>query len=113
MRRLLGSMALIALGFAGPAGAASPAYNWTGFYIGGNVGYGWGSASNILTFTDPSVTVPGAIPSSHSYDLNGVIGGGGVGYNFQFNSVVVGLEADISYTHLIGSASSSRRVCAN
>jgi outer membrane immunogenic protein len=107
MRRLLGSMALIALGFAGPAGAASPAYNWTGFYIGGNVGYSWGAESNILTFTDPRVTVPGVVPSSHSYDLNGFIGGGGVGYNYQFNSVVVGLEADISYTHLTGSASSS------
>jgi outer membrane immunogenic protein len=81
--------------------------NWTGFYIGGSLGYGWGAEDNILLFTDPTVTVPGAVPSSHSYDLNGFIGGGGVGYNYQFDSIVIGLEADISYTHLTGSASSA------
>ena len=106
-RLLLGTMAIITLGFAGPAGAASPAYNWTGFFVGGNLGYGWGTESNILTFTDPTVTVPGVIPSGHSNTLTGFIGGGGVGYNYQLNSVVVGLEADISYTYFAGSASSS------
>jgi outer membrane immunogenic protein len=89
------------------APVAVPLHNWTGFYIGGSSGYGWGTESNILTFTDPTVTVPGAIPSGHSNALNGFIGGGGVGYNYQLNNIVVGLEADISYTHFSGSASSS------
>ncbi len=88
------------------APAAMP-YNWTGFYISGSAGYGWGAEGNALLFTDPTVTVPGAVPSTHSYDLNGFIGGGGAGYNYQIGSVVLGLEADFSYTHFTGSASSS------
>jgi outer membrane immunogenic protein len=82
-------------------------YNWTGFYISGSAGYSWGAEDNTLLFTNPTVTVPGAVPSTHSYDLNGFIGGGGAGYNFQIDSIVLGLEADFSYTHFAGSASSS------
>jgi outer membrane immunogenic protein len=115
----ISSVALVGLAVAAPAVAADlpikapvqkatvATHNWTGFYISGNVGYGWGAEDNVLLFTDPTVTVPGAVPSSHSYDLNGFIGGGGVGYNYQFNSIVLGLEADFSYAHLNGSASSS------
>ena len=89
--------------YVSPAAATR---NWTGFYISGSLGYGWGAENNILLFTDPTVTVPGAVPSNHSYDLNGFIGGGGVGYNYQFNDVILGLEADFSYAHFAGSDSS-------
>ena len=30
--------------------ALPPAYGWTGFYIGGNVGYGWGNANDGFAF---------------------------------------------------------------
>ena len=29
-----------------------PVYNWTGFYVGGNVGYSWGRSSDTSTFTN-------------------------------------------------------------
>ena len=55
-------------------------FNWTGFYIGGNVGYGWGRLSD---------------STNNGQDVNGVIGGGQIGYNWQMNSLVLGVEADI------------------
>ena len=54
-------------------------YNWTGFYVGGNIGYGWASTS---------ADVGG------STNMNGFIGGGQIGYNWQMNNLVLGLEAD-------------------
>lgn len=69
------------------APVSAPAqYNWTGFYIGGNVGYGWARA----TITD-SV-------DSLSEDLSGVIGGGLVGFNWQSGMFVGGIEADYQWS---------------
>jgi outer membrane immunogenic protein len=71
-----------------------PGYNWTGFYIGGNVGYSWGRSSSTESFTD---ALTGTILSAASakFNLNGVIGGGQAGYNWQRDKWVFGLEADI------------------
>jgi outer membrane immunogenic protein len=92
--------------------AVSPAYNWSGFYIGGNVGYGFGRADEdsrsalvagpvlppgfIAPFTVPSVTVP--FVSSTRTPVDGVLGGGQIGYNAQFGRWVLGIEADIQAT---------------
>ena len=77
------------------------AYNWTGFYIGGNVGYGWGqSTDRSISFVDPGGAVgfgPYFAGGSNVYpNLRpaGVIGGGQVGYNWQANSLVLGAVAD-------------------
>src|SRR5881227_1815032 len=78
------------------------AYNWTGFYIGGNVGYSWGrdpvdlaGGSTVRTrqfraFGLPAetlisdVTVAGpAFAGSGTADINGAVGGGQIGYNWQ------------------------------
>lgn len=67
-----------------PAAApvAVPVFSWTGFYIGGNAGYGWGSGQDALGIS--------------GVDPNGWLAGGQAGYNYQFgNNVVVGLEADV------------------
>jgi outer membrane immunogenic protein len=59
------------------APAVAPLFNWTGFYIGGHGGYGWGDASGL--------------------DTNGWFGGGQIGVNYQFApNWVWGVEADIS-----------------
>ena len=78
--------------------AVSPAYNWSGFYIGGNVGYGFGrvddESSSTLVATPiasgpvpPPFLAPITIPfaSSSRTAVDGVIGGGQIGYNAQFN----------------------------
>ena len=63
-------------------------YNWTGFYAGVNVGYGWASA-------DATATLAG-VTGTGSETLNGIIGGGQIGYNWQTSSnIVLGIEGDI------------------
>jgi outer membrane immunogenic protein len=62
-----------------------PVYNWTGFYIGGNVGAGWNSTGSI---SDTAL-------STFSTSTNtSFIGGGQVGVNYEFwGGVVIGAEA--------------------
>jgi outer membrane immunogenic protein len=80
---------------------------WTGFYVGLNAGGTWSDNNNTYTtgagiFAAPTfapeAAVAGLLATSWipSGSQGGFIGGGQVGYNYQFNpSVVVGLEADI------------------
>ena len=72
---------------------ASAAYDWTGFYVGANLGYGWANANDNIVFVDP--LLPFTAAHSQIDELDRIIGGGQVGYNWQFNSnAVLGLEAD-------------------
>ena len=83
-----------------------PGYDWTGFYVGGNVGYSWGNSNSTLTLTDPGP--PSTILNSTSTDktsLNGIVGGGQIGYNWQLQRAVFGFEADIQGTDEKGSRS--------
>lgn len=77
-------------------------YNWTGFYVGGNIGYGWGDNSATLrpspdaasqSYWNPAFNA-GAAPSRFGFNRSGVIGGVQVGYNYQINAWVLGVEAD-------------------
>lgn len=91
------------LGMVASAGAADvpvytkapPLYNWTGLYIGGNVGYGWDRSNTTETFTDPAIVLATVNPS---FNLDGVIGGGQVGYNWQSGPWVLGIEGDLQAT---------------
>jgi outer membrane immunogenic protein len=76
-----------------PAVAVDPGYNWSGFYAGLNIGYGWGRSATTTDFIDSG---GGALLSSSAgkFDLNGVTGGGQIGYNWQRDMFVVGFEAD-------------------
>lgn len=60
--------------------APAPAYTWTGFYLGGNVGYAWSNSS----------------VSSFSNNLSGVTGGGQLGYNWQTGNFLLGIEGDFN-----------------
>ncbi len=85
------------------------AYNWTGFYAGLNAGYAWGR-SNISSTLDPVLTLNRQTvgeAASPSLDPNGFIGGGQIGYNYQVNQFVLGLEADFDYFHLSDSQAST------
>jgi outer membrane immunogenic protein len=71
-----------------PAMVVAP-YNWTGFYIGLNAGGSWGRQDNDLVAVGTGVTI-----FSNSDNLDGFIGGGQIGYNWQVNQWVLGFEAD-------------------
>ncbi len=80
-----------------PASVAS--YNWTGWYMGLNAGGAWGvsdTSPNLPAGFAPAVVATATAKLSGS----GFTGGGQFGYNWQFNNVVTGLEADINYTDL-------------
>jgi len=107
------SLALTASAFAAdlpsykaPLIAPPPAFSWTGLYGGVNIGYGFGSGgrdTGVLAYyaIGNAIALPTGTAWYISNDLNGVLGGGQVGYNFQFNPwLVVGLEADIQATDI-------------
>jgi outer membrane immunogenic protein len=68
-------------------------YNWTGFYLGGTVGYAFGGAS------DWSVANVNLV----SVDPKGMLYGVTAGYNWQAGSWVYGIEGDYSFSDVKGS----------
>ncbi len=60
-----------------------PAFTWTGFYLGVNGGFGYGSLNN-TNFANP----------------NGGMVGGTAGYNYQMGQFVVGLEGDLDWADM-------------
>ncbi len=71
-------------------------YNWTGFYIGANAGYGWGNQDpfSVLTNRFDAFSVP----------FSGWMLGGTVGAQIQSGHVVLGVEADLDWSKITGSA---------
>jgi outer membrane immunogenic protein len=102
-RSLLLAAAPLALVFGAPALAADVSvappllkaapyvpYSWTGWYIGANAGYGVGQNRGTFAFN------PGpAGTETFNATTGGGFGGGQLGYNYQINNWVVGLETDI------------------
>lgn len=83
-----------------PAPAVDP---WAGWYLGVNIGGSWGRAADTTTYGAPPVLF--AATSSH---LDGVIGGGQVGYNWQFAPAwVAGVEADFDGADIEGKATTT------
>ena len=96
-RILLAAIALAALGSAStwasdlpmkqaykaPAMLApTPVYNWTGLYVGGNLGGAWGN----LEVSDV------ANGATISPDASGFTGGGQIGYDYQMGPWVIGIR---------------------
>jgi outer membrane immunogenic protein len=113
LRRSVGLMVLLAspvmaadIAVKTPTPVPVPVYSWTGFYVGGNIGYSWGDSHTDLSGSVNVISFPGTasqfinapIPfaSSSSQRLNGVIGGGQIGLNYQFSPQwVLGFEFDL------------------
>ena len=105
----LGTVALIALGLAAPASAAdlaaywapppmmAPIYDWSGFYIGANGG--WGSAHNCWDVTP----FGGVFFNDGCVNRSGGLIGGQIGYRWQTGSFVFGLEGQGDWASLRGS----------
>jgi outer membrane immunogenic protein len=101
---LLGTVGLVALGMAAPASAAdlaarpytkappvyvAPIYDWSGFYIGGNGG--WGQSRNCVDFLNVT---------DGCRERSGGLVGGQIGYRWQANQWVFGLEAQGDWADL-------------
>ena len=118
-RRLLGSVAAGGLLAAAPVGAADlavapapviapvPSLNWTGWYIGGNVGgksgrfAGQALATPAQPFTTPIGNTLQTFTTTAGDFLNitdvgsSAVGGGQLGFNWQFGRWVFGVEGDL------------------
>lgn len=71
--------------------APAPSGGWDGLYVGGNVGYSWGTAT----------------ASTNSASINGFSAGADIGYNFALtDSIVAGVEGDISWNDETGTFTS-------
>jgi outer membrane immunogenic protein len=63
-----------------------PFYDWTGVYVGANLGYASASIND--------TTTSGSISATSSQTMTGWIGGGQLGANFQYGYTVFGIEVD-------------------
>ena len=79
----------------------APAFTWTGFYVGGNIGAAWSGRDNCplghrindgVYVLDTDFT-----PNCNNDRGTNVIGGIQAGYNWQFGSWLLGLEGDINW----------------
>lgn len=73
-----------------PAAALAPVYNWTGFYLGGQAG----GASLSPRFDDDDGFFSESVSPERKYSFIGGVYGG---YNWQFNSLVIGIDAQWSW----------------
>lgn len=84
-----------------PPPAAIAIYNWTGFYIGVHGGGAW-AHSNV---TDVDAYAAAALPGTvTTVNTSGFLAGGQVGYNWQANQYVFGIEADGGWMDIGGTA---------
>jgi outer membrane immunogenic protein len=69
-----------------------PVFSWTGLYIGGQLGYGWGHDHTI-----ESVTATGVPDGFYQpFTTGGIAGGGHIGYDYQVSQFVFGVEGDVN-----------------
>jgi outer membrane immunogenic protein len=109
---LLGAVGFVALAMVGPASAAdlaarpyskAPAmiaalYDWSGFYLGANGG--WGSSRKCWDATTPAAVF---VAAEGCHDATGGVAGGQVGYRWQSAAWVFGIEGQGDWANLRGS----------
>jgi outer membrane immunogenic protein len=106
MKKILATAAVLAtvttaanaadMALKAPPAPPPPAFDWSGWYVGVNGGYSWGRASSSVNGT---TVLPSTFSFSTSTNMDGWLGGGQIGYNWQFEkSWLLGVEADIQGT---------------
>jgi outer membrane immunogenic protein len=78
-------------------------FDWSGFYVGGHVGYGWGDA-DIADFT---LSYKKVLLPARSIDAEGFLGGVQGGWNYQFGPFVLGAELEFSWSDIKGDVTSA------
>ena len=101
---ILGSLALAAATLAAPAMAADmplkapapvPVFSWTGCYVGIQGGYGWGRSRHTSDgFTNGVANTTAGADITSTFNVNGMVGGGEGGCNYQVGIWVWGIEVD-------------------
>jgi outer membrane immunogenic protein len=91
-----------------------PVYSWSGFYVGGNIGYSWGRSNSDWnafaptnegnTECSPTDLIAFCQAIRDSLKLNGMIGGLQAGYNWQTSIYLLGIETDFQWSGQKGSA---------
>ena len=106
MKKLIVGAALAAISAAGATAADLPmqsyksppvvaqVYNWTGFYVGVNGGYGWGTQ-------DPMTPLSNRFDRT-SFNTSGGMFGGTIGAQIQQGYVVLGIEGDLDWANIKG-----------
>jgi outer membrane immunogenic protein len=125
MSRLLIGTAMSLAMVAGAAAADLPpytkapppaVYSWTGFYVGGTAGAAWGSFDPTTSIAfipqPPGYFDPSSVPVVNTVGLQsinptGFTGGVEAGYNWQVSNVIFGVETDLEYLGLTGTARGS------
>jgi outer membrane immunogenic protein len=72
---------------------SEPGFSWTGFYVGLNGGYGFGTSS----WSEP---ISGG--TTGNFNVRGPLAGGTIGYNMQTGAWVWGVEGDFDYSWIKG-----------
>lgn len=77
---------------------------WAGTYVGLFAGYAWGEAE-ATEATDPSLPFPfyNGIATPYRFDPDGAFAGASAGFNWQWSTVVAGIEGELGYLGLRGS----------
>jgi outer membrane immunogenic protein len=83
--------------------APPPVYNWSGFYLGANAGWSFINVTDTATFTGG---VLGGVAATGTGTANGAVAGGQIGYNYQINAAVLGIEGDFDWSGVSETATS-------
>lgn len=88
---------------ASPKPAPPPGtYSWTGGYVGGHFGYGWGRTGTTFSPLPSAAAFINMAPTTLKANPSGVAGGGQVGFNWQSGIWVIGAEFDIEVNNAKG-----------
>ena len=113
MKLIVAAAAMFGIGASGVASAAdlavkaprtaAPFYNWTGCYVGGNVGGGWSKmdTTRVQIDTAPPTVVQDNFGSDKG---SGFLGGGQVGCDFQTTNLVFGIEGQFDFGSVKGTS---------
>ena len=94
--------------------APAPIFTWSGCYVGATIGYKWGTAkqtSGGLRGGVPQANAAG-VDLTDNYNVNGPVGGGEAGCNYQTGNWVWGVEVDASWADASGQANPSAAAIA-
>jgi len=90
-----------------PMAMATPTYDWSGLYLGGQFGFGSSqSNTSTISFYNTPPTVAVTLPG-FGFGGSGMLGGIEAGYNWQAGHMLFGLEGDVSAANINGSYTDS------